>query len=1018
METSAVERILLGHIGNPNALFVFPTDIALNRWADRALRLRGGGSIAMEQFTAWDRFKNASIRSRVQDRQSIPSVLRRIFVSRLLEENAARVRDGGEGGAVFRSIIPPLYAQGGSAFGPWLASALPQLGRWFESAAGKGVAAIRAEDSGRAEFLQGDDRDLFFLTLRYKEFLDAYGLFEPAWEKPPFDDNGKECFIFFPESLSDFSEYESLLEAAPHVRILRLGDIGGGERTWGTFFYSNARSEITAAALYIRNLADREGVAWEDIAVSLPEGECYEPYVLREFANRDIPAVRRAGKALSDYPAGQLFTGIQDCCVQGFPFAQVSNLLLNSRLPWKNQDLIDQLIDFGIKNNCICSWTEQGRRADVWLDAFRSLAGSREQRAGGYYGEFKGALEKIRGARSFREILRAYFAFRERFLDISQCSAETDAVLSRCIAELLSLAELEDSFPDLIAPDPYGFFIEHLRETTYLAQEKSRGVSILPYRTAAPAPFDCHVVLGSSQDNLSLIFPRLSFLPRIKKERLGLEDIDASEAFIALHRLNSARGAAFFCSRQSFSGFAIPHSSLGVEGEPRLQGAEPGGRFFAPDLFAAEESAIREMGNGGGAGGIGELHEVQAQGFRAWAERRAPAGTGARGPDLAGMGRRGPDVAELLKKIYGAEKPRVSASALEPYYFCSVTWLYDRVLRLESRRMETSLMAENVTGSLYHAVLDRFFKALAKEGGPLAFPLEGAGAAPDAETGTETRALPPAYRGLLAAAVREVFGALPLLPGEPAPLSSLTARFLRAQERVVRRQLELLLLELCGCFGGFRVAGSELRYQVEKQYYDLVGTVDLLLTGGDGEGPGRGAGENAGPGGAVIVDFKLNYLPTRKACTGEGERGLENFQLPMYITLAEASGVPPVRTALFFNILKVKPAVIIGRIRDSAGGKEKPAGKQAIIRRLPAPSGAGLSGPEGEGEGQEGEDKFGAIMAEFEAKTEGYARDIVAGNLSVFSAGESQCGSCRYHRVCRTLYSVDGERDLIAPAGA
>jgi hypothetical protein len=984
MEATTVDRILLEHIGNPASLFVFPTDIALNRWADRLLRLMGGGCLAMEKFTAWDRFKNASIRSRMQNKQSVPSVLRKIFTGRLLEENAAGVRERGEDGGIFKFLIPPAYAQGALSFTAWLSSMLPHLGSWFEKTFGRSPAD--AGDTAGAEFTDGEERDLFFLTLRYRDFLEEHNLFEPAWEKPPFEDNNRECFIFFPESLRDFSEYEALLESAPRVTILRLGDMKEGDKPLRPFFYTNARTEITAAALYIRNLVEKEGLAWDEVAVSLPEGEDYEPYVLREFANRDIPVVKRAGKELSAYPAGQLFTGIQDCCAQGFAFAPVSNLLLNSHLPWKNRDLIDQLIDFGIKNNCLCSWTEQGRRTDVWLDAFHSLAGSREQRALAFYGEFKSALEKIAGARSFRDTLRYYFAFRERFLDISECRVETDAVLSRCVSELLGLVEIEDFFPGLDAPDPYGFFIEHLRETSYLAQETRRGVSILPYRTAACVPFACHIVLGASQDNLSMVFSRLNFLARRKKESLGLGDIDASEAFIAFHRFNSGLRAAFFCSRQSFGGFKIPHSGLGAAEEP--ESGPPEGEDFAADLFTAEESAMEGLGNPWPP--IRELHEVQAGGFRAWAERRLVLNQNVDRGALGDKALWGRTLGGLLGKKRGGEKPRISASDLEPYFRCSVEWLYRRVLRLESRRMETTLMAENVTGTLYHAVLDRFFKSL--RGGLLA------GLQPDSP-----RELPEGYRALLEAAIREVLGGLPLLPGERIPLSSLTTRFLRAQAGALRRQLEILLRNLLGYFGGFRAAGSELNYELDRERYCLVGKVDLLLTGGEDSG-------DEARDGSFIVDFKLNYLPRRGSCVGQGERGLENFQLPMYITLAEAAGAPPVQGALFFRILKTDLMVIVGRVRDQLSGKEKPLARQAILR-----GGDRIAGNCAvTGNGEEAEDRFGTIMAEFAAKTEQYAEDILEGRLAVLSVGEVQCGGCAYRWICRTLYTVEGERGLIA----
>jgi hypothetical protein len=966
MKTMAVDRILLDHIEDPGVLFVFPTDLALNRWADRLLQLRGGGSLEMERFTAWDRFKRESIRSLMQNRQAVPSVLRKIFAGRLLEENAAAVRDRGAEGALFKFLIPPRYAREGSSFGSWLSQILPQLGSWVRGAAGREAGEIRAEDSQNPAF-DPEDRDLFFLTLRYREFLDQYRLFEPAWERPPFDGGGKKCFIFFSEALSDFSEYRALLEAAPHVRILRLSDLGEG-KPGRTFFYTNARSEIIEAALYIRNLAEKEGVPWEAIAVSIPEDEDYEPYVMREFANRGIPALRRSGKALSEYPAGRLFTGIQDCCAQGFSFEGLSNLLLNPQLPWKEGETIEQLIDFGIRNNCICSWTEGGRTEDVWLDAFNSLAGSREQRAGEYYRELKTALEKMSGGRRFKDILRAYFAFRDRFLDISQCPPEADAVLSRCISELLALVEIEDSFPGLAAADPYGFFIEHLGETSYLPQERRKGVSILPYRTAACAPFDYRIVLGSSQENLSMVYSRLTFLSRIKKERLALEDIDASESFIHLHRLNSAGSAVFFCSAQGFSGFAVPHQNLNVEEEPRLRWGETEAAF-APDLFAQETEALGTLG--GGQKPL-ELYQVQARGFGAWLERRELSAFSA----VLQPGLSGPGIGELLRKRRGEEKVRVSASALEPYYFCSAFWLYERVLRLESRRTETVLMAENVTGSLYHAVLDRFFKALAEQGGVLAFP-EAAAESP----GAAQEALPPGYSRLLTAAIRGIIDGLPLLPGERAPLSALTCRFLRAQERAMEGQLELLIRALLGYFAGCRVLGSELNYHIEKQDYCLTGKVDLLLY--------DGREESETPGG-IIVDFKLSRIPDRGPCIEEG--GLENFQLPMYLALTEEAGGDPVKTALFFSILKVDTTVVFGRIRDSFSGKQKP-GRRPVFRG-----------------GEDG--RFDAVMAEFWAKTEAYAQDLGRGNLATPNTGEEHCGGCTYRRVCRTLYTVAGDRIL------
>ncbi|MDR1635975.1 MAG: PD-(D/E)XK nuclease family protein [Treponema sp.] len=1069
MKANPVDRILLENCGKAGALFVFPTDVALHRWADRLLRLRGGGTVAMEQFTAWDSFKQESIRSRMQDKKSIPSLLRKIFTSRLLEENAEAVKRGGLGAAIFRSLVPPEYSSSASSFAPWLSQVLPQLGSWFEKVSGKPAAALTEEDSGSPAFADGDDRDICVLAARYKKFLDENRLFEPAWEKPPFDDSGRDCFIFFPECLSDYCEYRGLLEKAERVTMVPLAE-SGAARPFKTYFHTNARSEITEAALYIRNLAEGEQVPWDSIVVCVPDTEDYEPYVLREFANRSIPAVRRAGKPLSSYPAGRLFPALLDCRRRSFSFEAVSNLLLNSHLPWKYRGIIDQLVDFGLRNNCLCSWVEGGKREDVWLDAFASPSGRREVLAANFYRELKTSVEKLCGASSFAEIRKFYFTFREQFLDIAECLPETDTILSRCISELLRLGEIEASFPGVSAPEPYRFFVEHLDETRYLPQEDSPGVSILPYRTAAPAPFDCHIVLGASQENLSEVFPRLAFLPRLKKEKLGLKDIDASKVFIDLHKLNSERPAVFFCSQESFSGFAIPHAALELSGKARIRygDLEPGA--FAPDLFDRERRFLSGPDSPAAPGGL--LHEVQAEGFRAFMERRraGPGGeTGAGGetrrsgkeddftggqlfadlarrrygdlepgafaPDLFDRERRflsgpdnpaapgcilhevqaegfrafmerrraepggetrrsgredgftgGPLFADLARRRYGGKdfggKLRVSATAMEPYFRCAAEWLYARILRLESVRMETSLMAENIMGSLYHALLNRFFDSVREKGGVLL--------PPDGE------ALPGLYRGFLASSAAEVFDSLPQLPGESRPLSALTVRFLRAGKQAAVKQTELLLAALLRYFGGFRVAGSETLYTAEGENHYLTGKVDLLLIDEREEEAGQ----------AFIVDFKLNSLPRRADCIGRGERGLQNFQLPMYLSLAEANGCPPVHGALFFRILKAEPLVILGSIRDNLEGTEKPGRRSAMILRKQTPL-------REDGEGDEGEDRFAAILDEFRGKAGQYAEEAGTGIFSVFSTGEKQCYQCAYHRICRTLYTVEKERGLI-----
>ncbi|GHU87533.1 hypothetical protein FACS189476_03130 [Spirochaetia bacterium] len=987
MNTNPIEDLLLEKSKNPHALFVFPTGIAADLWADRLLKLQDGGAIAMEQFMAWDTFKQESIRSRMQDKKSVPSLLRKIFVSRLIEENAALCKSGDT--PLFISLIPPEYAHTASSFVPWLTKVLSQLGSWFEKSTGRPVSSITIADTAGAIVTAGnnfdnDDRDLCTLALRYQQFLDSHGLFEPAWEKPPFDDNGKECFIFFSESLTDFAEYEALLENAEHVTIVRLAETGAAEKPHKTFFYTNARSEITEAALYIRALVEHEQLSWDAIAVSVPDEENYEPYLLREFANRNIPAVHREGKPLASWPAGQFFSALSNCFSRGFSFDAVANLLLNSHLPWKDRAVIDQLIDFGIKNNCICSWKEideiesDDKNIDVWEDAFSAPAGSREERAHALYRVLKKDIGNICRADSFEEIRRQYFIFRGHFLNMDECLPESDMILSRCVSELLLLIEIEKSFSDAKAPDPYTFFVEHLQEKTYLPQKASSGVSILPYRTAAPAPFACHIVLGAAQDNLTAVFSRLAFLPRSKRDKLDIRDQDASEAFINLHKLNSEKPAAFFCSQQSFSGYAIPHSRLNVTEKPRLRYGETDTLSFAHDAYQEEHNFFQSLQSGNaGAAFPQNLHSLQKESFTEWAGRRHNDKSN-RNNSITD-----PLLIELIQKRFRSAdsgKIRVSASGMEPYYRCAMEWLFRSILKLEDVRMETTLMADNVLGSLYHAVLEHFFGTIIQEeGGLLSLQKD--------ETLSES------YGHFLNNSVTETFALLPRLSGETYDLSALTLRLLREQQGAVQEQIKVFLIAFLRYFANYRIIGTEKKYtwDVPDQNYCITGIIDCIL-----EDP---AGDAKDPV-SVIVDFKLGAAPNRKPCIGNGETGLENFQLPMYLTLAEKNGGGKVQGALFFSILHVKPTVIFGVIQDAVNGKKTPYREKDRITRADSNATNDDISP------------FDLIMNEFNEKTVRYAQEIQSGNFTTISTSDKKCAACVYHTVCRTIYTVDREGHL------
>jgi hypothetical protein len=560
---------------------------------------------------------------------------------------------------------------------------------------------------------------------------------------------------------------------------------------------------------------------------------------------------------------------------------------------------------------------------------------------------------------------------------MDKCLPETDLVLSRCVSELLSLVEIEKSFPGIEVPNHYAFFAEYLREKNYLPQQNLSGVAILPYRTAAAAPFECHIVLGATQNGLSTVFSRLGFLSRAKREALGLRDEDASETFINLHRFNSRLPAVFFCARDAFSGYARPPSLLGTGAEPRMRYAAEDPASFAEDLFAAEQKFFHATQNAAAADFPVRLHQGQLQGFAAWASRGAPLPDG-----KGGVWEAKDALLNLIRKRYagGAEFPgkhSVSASSLGPYYHCALQWLFQRLLNLENLRVETDMMATNVSGSLCHGILNWFFSSLKKDS-PILSPLRN---------GT----LPREYGALLAASVDGVLQGLPaIFPGKTPELSALTARLIRAERKSIRENMETFLAAFLRYFAGYRVVESEASWKLEKDSYYLNGTVDCVL---------EDRRENSRtPGALTIVDFKLYALPDQKECAAEDGGGLLNFQLPLYRVLAEERHKSPIETALFFSIIQAKPQVLFGVIDNQETGKSEPKEQDRILRTEDSENGG----------------RFQRIMREFWEKTERYAAEIGGGNFSTISDSVKKCVSCGYNTVCRTSYRVRGEPWLLS----
>ncbi|MDR1240130.1 MAG: PD-(D/E)XK nuclease family protein [Treponema sp.] len=943
--------IIAKEIANPLACFVFPSAVAADLWARKTGEFTGALSIAMNRFMAWDHFKETVILAEAPGREPVSAAIRKLFAEQLVKKNSRE--------KFFQSLIPREYAESGGIFAPSIAALLPALGYWERR--------LQKTETYTAD---GEDRDLALIKTLYAAFLEEYDLFEPSWQELKIREKNNKYYIFYPDAMEDFDEYRELLDGGA-FEIVRPGpEQKKPELRW----YASFRAEIRAMVLEIRRLHESEGVPYGDMAVNVPQLEELAPYLGREFFLYDIPFRLGAGRPLSGYGAGRLFTLIQNCVSGDFSFASLKALLLNTRLPWARPDLNRGLIEFGVNNNCLSAFREKGRTVDIWQAAF---AISRDEVLRQYYESLKMELLAMVKAKSFLDLRRFYFAFRNSSLDMAKCGAESDRVLARCIEELSILIRLEEEYPRLAPEAPFVFFTALLGEIKYVPDQQKGGVNIFPYRVAAAAPFRCHFVINASQSAAPVVYRPLDFLRQDKRLRIGLNDTDVSGAFFRLYRapaLGARRDFQYYsAAAEALSGPAIPHSFFAPEeggwtGEPlRPPGGDP--FYMEKDWWARggyRPPAAEKTTPPGAAEFPPRLFPVQQTGFRRWSSL-LPDDQGRRFRlSMERFPQSWPFLPQVRWRIQAAQwspEPetaegaapklhlRVSATSLNAFSYCPLFWFFDRTLHIGDYTLEAELMDDKALGNLYHEILKNLFQRIYDR----------------------DRRFLPEHLETYCRWVEEFTGAA--AQKFRAFQGPLAVPLLNAQSRSISLRIARLLETEAAYFPRYAVAALEREFSRIMQ----AGSIPVLLTG---KLDRVSVSEDGEP---VIIDYKTNIMPT-KAESAVGEDGqIRNYQMAMYVRLFEEHSAAGIGGACFMSIRQNDLNAVIG----------KPNRKRGLSR-----------------------EEYQPTLDALEDGIRRFAEAVDAADFAPRPLNRSVCRSCGYKKICRTAYSLNPEPGNAAAEGA
>ena len=772
VQENSIEECIVRNIGDENVVFVFPTEVSCKGWADWTVEhsgLTGVSAVSMDRFIAWDKFKGDCIRTQQEDKETVPSLMRKIFASYLIEKNAkinkSNIEKNQDEPLLFKSLITKEFADSASAFSDWIAKILPSLKIWktyHDTQAYKSIiddmkkqALMSGKDFSLSEN-DAEDEDFQTLFDEYKHFLDENNLFDPAWEQPPFKsvDDKTRYVIVYPQILEDWTQYEFLLKMAEQEKALSFVNVplDAVPKNPAWCHFDTSVEELHNVASFLRKMHDQEKIAWTDMAVSVPNMDTYGSYLERELNLFEIPNVTRFSKMLSEHGSGKIFSQIQECVRTDFSFESVKSLLLNDDIPWKNKYLLDKFIVFGKENNCVCSYFDESEKArvDIWEKSFddpvRRLGDEKiperkekldetisELRK--FYGYLRASCKKMVAARSFKSLLRAYRTFRKLFIDRRgfKDMKQSDLILSRCITELTGLVELEakycleaekgsglreDGKTAYKISNVFGFFVSHLEQTQYLDQTEKRGVQVYPYRAAAASPFKVHVVVDASQDSLSVgsLFKQLDFLNEAKRDVILKIDPSTNDKFFKFSDFDPSESfiSLYQLSSEKASYFTSAEHSVEKYGFPhgflkkedRIE-PEKSGNIFSSERFSFVEKTAEYPA---------VIMKSQKVGFDSWKERVLAS---EKEMGLSRWDESKEKVREIIEKKYRSKaggKFKISPSNVKAFYKCPRQWLFERILSLKPLNNEADLMNDFVVGRINHAVFEEYLGVLKSRG--------------------------------------------------------------------------------------------------------------------------------------------------------------------------------------------------------------------------------------------------------------------------------------------------------------
>ncbi|MCA1755099.1 MAG: PD-(D/E)XK nuclease family protein [Spirochaeta sp.] len=327
--------------------FVFPSETVARDRRNAAASASGTRAVRADRFLSWDSFKESAFFLRSELRP-VNALIRRLFAESLALRNLNE--------PFLEALVPRSFSANSGAFAEYISAILPSLVALLDETKDADTRVLRT-----ALF-----SDYQRLSAEYQTFLDQHGLFEPGSLRPERLSPARHTYVFFPDTVDDFSAFSSIIADCNDITVVPKADIHLPELR----VYQTAIEEIRAVLDEIERALD-SGISQHEIMVTLGSPASVRPFLESEARLREIPLQFRGGAPLTDSIGASIFPRLLEAVEGGYTVAALAAVIRNPAVPWRNPQEMHTMLNRMVEHGAEYTGELKLSAARIWVALLR-----------------------------------------------------------------------------------------------------------------------------------------------------------------------------------------------------------------------------------------------------------------------------------------------------------------------------------------------------------------------------------------------------------------------------------------------------------------------------------------------------------------------------------------------------------------------------------------------------------------------------------------------------------------------